>query len=119
MLNLFVQFIISVVIISFLVYFLPGIKTTKFYCAIVVGVSISLLNLLSTPLLHLYTIQATALLVGVLIVFVDAVLLFVFGKILKGISVDAFGWTFVFSVVLSLLIYIVELFFRVGYFDVV
>nr|NQU90253.1 phage holin family protein [Bacteroidota bacterium] len=117
MLNFIIQFVISVVIISLLVYILPGIKTTKFYCAIVVGVAISLLNLLISPLLQYFTVQATALLFGLLIVMIDAVLLFVFGKILKGVKVDGFGWAFVFSVILSLVIYVVELIFKVGFFE--
>lgn len=59
--DLLIQFLLSVLIISGLLLVLPGIKTTKFYCAIVVAVPISIINMLITSLLGAYSIPFTAL----------------------------------------------------------
>ena len=118
MLYFIIKFLIAVVTITLLVYVLPGIKTTKFYCAIVVGVIIALANLLISPILSSLSIPLIAVSVGLAMVLLDAAILFLAGKVLKGMSVDGFGWAFVFAVVLSLLIYLLELFFNLDFFEI-
>jgi putative membrane protein len=111
-----IKFLVAVVIVTLLVYVLPGIKTSKFYCAIVVGVIISLANLLISPVLTTLELPLIAASIGLAMVLLDAVILFLAGKILKGVSVDGFGWAFVFAVVLSLIIYLLELFLNLNFF---
>jgi|GEM_PF-1342559 len=113
---LILKFVIAVAVIAALVYILPGIKTTKFYCAIVAGVIIALANLLISPILTTLEIPLIAVSIGLAMVLLDAVILFLAGKLLKGIKVDGFGWAFVFAVVLSLVIYLLELVFNLNFF---
>lgn len=112
------KLILSILIISVLLLVLPGIKTSRFYCVIVVAFLVTLVNMLLAPLLGLFPIPITALGFGLIIVFLDTLLLWLFSKILKGLTVDGFGWAFVFAVILSLIIYLVELVFDAGYFEI-
>jgi len=116
--DLLIQFLLSVLIITGLLLVLPGIKTTKFYCAIVVAVPLTVINMVIAPLLGAYSIPFTALYFGLLILVLDAALLWLFSTFLKGISVDGFGWAIVFALILSLIIYLVELVFEAGYFEI-
>lgn len=117
--DIILRFLLSVLIISALLLILPGIKTTKLYCAIVTAVPITVINMLITPVFNMYAVPITALTFGLIIVVLNAVLLWFFSLILKRLKVDGFGWAFVFSVVLSLIIYMLELIFEPGYFNVV
>lgn len=119
MINLVIRFAVSLVIISGLLYVLPGIKTTKFYCAVIAATIITAMNMLLSNLLVYFSYPFTGLCFGLFIVVLDAVILYALGAILKRIRVDGFGWAFVFGVMLSLVIYVVELVFRPGYFEVV
>jgi putative membrane protein len=83
-----------------------------------VGVIIALANLLISPILSSLSIPLIAVSVGLAMVLLDAVILFFAGKLLKGVSVDGFGWAFVFAVVLSLLIYLLELIFNLDFFEI-
>lgn len=105
-------------VISGLLLVLPGIKTTKFYCAVITALPITVINMLIAPLFAAYTVPLTAIGFGLIIVLLDAMLLWFFGKILQGIKVDGFGWAFVFSVCLSVIIYLIELVFEPGYFEI-
>ena len=116
--EMILQFLLSVLIISALLLLLPGIKTTKFYCAIVAAIPITIINMLISPAFACCDLLITALGFGLLIVVVDAVVLWLLGKLLRGLKVDGFGWAFVFALILSLIIYLVELIFDAGYFEV-
>ncbi len=119
MINLVVRFAVSIMIVSGLLYVLPGIRTTKFYCAIIAAMIITVINMLLSNFLVYFSYPLTGLSFGLFIVVLDAVILYALGAILKRIRVDGFGWAFVFGVMLSLMIYVVELVFRPGYFEVV
>jgi len=112
------RFLLSVLIIAGLLLIIPGIKTSKIYCAFFAAAVITLINMFISPLFNVSSVPVTALTFGLIIVFLDALLLWFLGLVLKGISVDGFGWAFVFSVVLSLIIYIIELVFNPGYFEI-
>lgn len=116
--DLLIRFLLSVLIISGMLLILPGIKTTKFYCAILAAVPITVINMALAPLLGAYSIPFTAACFGLIIVILDAALLWLLSLILQGIKVDGFGWAFVFAVILSLIIYLVELVFDAGYFEI-
>jgi putative membrane protein len=116
--ELLLKFVLSLLVITGLLLILPGIKTKKFYCAIVVAVPITIINMLIAPLMEIYAIPLTTIVFGLIIVILDSLLLWFFGLILKGIKVDAFGWAFLFAVILSLVIYLIELVFEPGYFEI-
>lgn len=116
--DIVLRFLLSVLIISGLLMVLPGIKVHKIYCAVITSIPVTVINMLISPLFAYYDVPLTALGFGLIIVILDALLLWFFGKILQRISVDGFGWAFVFSVVLSLVVYLVELIFDPGYFNI-
>jgi putative membrane protein len=116
--EILLKFSFSVLVIAGLLLLMPGIKTTKVYCAFVVAIPITILNMLIAPTFGLCEIPITALYFGLVIVVLDTLLLWFFGLILKGIKVDGFGWAFVFAIILSFIIYLVELIFEPGYFEI-
>lgn len=115
--DIVLRFLLSVLIISGLLIILPGIKVHKIYCAFITAIPITIINMLISPLFGYYDVPFTALGFGLIIVILNALLLWFFGKILQKISVDGFGWAFVFAVALSLVVYLVELVFDPGYFN--
>ncbi|NCA86029.1 MAG: hypothetical protein EOM83_10700 [Clostridia bacterium] len=117
--EIILRFLLSVLIISALLLLLPGIKTTRFYCAIVAAIPITIINMLISPVFASIDVAITALGFGLLIVVMDAVILWLLGLLLRGLKVDGFGWAFVFALILSIIIYFVELVFQPGYFEVI
>lgn len=115
--DIVLRFLLSVLIISGLLMVLPGIRVHKIYCAVITSIPITIINMLISPLFTNYDVAFTALGFGLIIVVLDTLLLWFFSKILKKISVDGLGWAFVFSVILSLVVYLVELIFDPGYFN--
>jgi putative membrane protein len=87
-------------------YLLPGIEIDSFWVAIIVAIVISLINTFVKPILIVLTIPVTFLTFGLFLFVIDAIVILLAGNLISGFKVDGFWPALVFSIVLSILTWI-------------
>lgn len=107
-------FIIKVIIYAFAVficaYFLPGVTVSDIGSLIIVATVLVLLNTFVKPVLVLLTLPFTIISLGLFVFIINTVLILVADALVPGFKVDGFLWAFVFSLILSILVWIFESF---------
>ena len=86
----------------------PGVHIRDFWSAIIVAIVIALLNIFFKPLLILFTIPLTVITLGLFLFIVNALVIWVAGKIVSGFHIEGFGWALLYSLFLSLISYFFE-----------
>ena len=100
----FVFRIVFVAVISFaLSNVLGGIHVDTFWTAIVFSIVLAVLNIFVKPLLILFTLPATILTLGLFLFIINAIVVGLASGFVNGFRIDNFGWTLLFSLILSLL----------------
>lgn len=97
----------AVVISSYLLS--GGIHVNNYITAILVALVLSILNIFLKPILVLLTIPATIFSFGLFLLVINAIMIIITASLVDGFRVDSFGWAFVFSIILSLVTFILEL----------
>lgn len=107
------KFISKVIVTSFGVIItaklLPGIYVPNYIVAIIVAMVLSLLNTFVKPLLMLLTIPATLLTLGLFLLVLNAFMILLTASIVEDFKVESFGAAFLFSIILSLITFILEI----------
>jgi putative membrane protein len=97
----------AVVIVSYLLS--DGIHVQNYTTAIFVAIVLSLLNIFLKPLLILLTIPATIFSLGLFLLVLNAFIILLTDSMVDGFTVDSFGWAFAFSIMLSVVTFLLEL----------
>ena len=109
----FMKFVYKVVVTSFAVVItaklLPGVYLPNYIVAILVAIVLSLLNTFLRPLLVLLTIPASILTFGFFLLFLNAFMILLTSSIVDDFKIDSFGTAFIFSIILSLITFLLEL----------
>ena len=100
---------IAVVITAFL---LPGAQVDGFITALIVALVLSILNGFVKPLLQIITIPITILTLGLFLLVINAVIILLADAFVSGFAVNGFLIALIFSLILSVINYILE-----GIFD--
>jgi len=95
------DFIITSLIILLLAKFLPGIHVNSWWSALFLAVILSLLNIFIKPLLVFFTFPLTVVTLGLFLLVINAVIVILASKLVKGFTVDGFWYALLFSIVLS------------------
>ena len=107
------KFIYKIIVTSFAVVItaklLPGIYVPNFITAIIVAVVLSLLNTFLKPLLLILTIPATIFTLGLFLLVLNAFMIELTSYIVKDFEVRSFGTAILFSIILSLITFVLEL----------
>ena len=107
------KFIYKIIVTSFAVVItaklLPGIYVPNFITAIIVAVVLSLLNTFLKPLLLILTIPATIFTLGLFLLILNAFMIELTAYIVKDFEVRSFGTAALFSIILSLITFVLEL----------
>ncbi len=107
------KFIYKIIVTSFAVVItaklLPGIYVPNFITAIIVAVVLSLLNTFLKPLLLILTIPATIFTLGLFLLILNAFMIELTSYIVKDFEVRSFGTAILFSIILSLITFVLEL----------
>jgi putative membrane protein len=109
MVNSFIHWILSAIVIGVAALLVPGVSVTL-GGALLAAVVLALLSLFIKPLLDLVTLPINVVTLGLFSFVINAVLILAASAIVPGFSVAGFGWALVFAVVLSLL----NVFFGIG-----
>lgn len=90
-------------------YLLPGVRVTGVVAAIMTALVIGVLDSFIRPVLVVITLPVTLLSSGLFLFVINALLILMASHIVKGFEVDGFGWGLLFSILLTVFGYLLEL----------
>jgi len=96
---------LAVLVTSFL---LPGVEIEGGLTALLVAAVLSLLNAVVKPILVFLTIPITLVTLGIFLLFINAFIILLADRIVPGFHVSSFWTAFLFSIVLSAVMAILE-----------
>ncbi|HBI51045.1 MAG TPA: hypothetical protein DDY21_04330 [Candidatus Moranbacteria bacterium] len=91
-------------------YLLPGIILKSFFVALVVAIVLGLFNTILKPILIILTLPITILTLGLFTLVINAGMIMLTSKIVDGFYVQSFWWALLFSLILSLVNFILHSF---------
>ena len=104
--DLLIKLLIQAIAVMATAWILPGVHIHNFWTAIVVAIILSLLNIFLKPILVLLTIPISIFTFGIFLLVINALIILLAGKIVPGFTLDGFWWAFLFSIILSLISYL-------------
>jgi putative membrane protein len=103
-----IQFIISSISIYLAGMILPGVNVSNVWIAIVVSAFMGLLNAIVKPILVFLTIPITFFTLGLFLVIINGFMVYLADKIVSGFEVKNFWLAMLFSIVISIISYVIE-----------
>ncbi len=112
--NFLIKTLISTFAVVITSYLLGGVSVDSFVAAIVVAFVLGVLNMILKPLLIILTIPVTIFSLGLFLLVINAFIIQLAAYIVPGFIVDTFWWALLFSVILSIVTWLLELPARPG-----
>jgi putative membrane protein len=94
--------------IIFSTYILPGITLSGFWTALLVALVLGLLNAFIKPLILILTLPINILTLGLFTLVINAAIILMVSAIVPGFNVDGFWYALLFSIVLSIILYLIH-----------
>jgi len=110
--NLLVRLLITTILIVVLAHFLPGIHVDSIKTALIVAVVLGLFNTFLKPILVFFTLPITLFTLGLFLLVINAAMVLLADYVIDEFHVDTFVNALVFSVVLSLSQWFLNLFVK-------
>ena len=101
-----IRLLISAAVIILTAWITPGVQIRSFWSAIVVALVLALLNIFLRPLMVVLTIPITVITFGLFLFIINAMMVYLASKIVSGFRIESFGWALLFSLFLSIIVYI-------------
>ncbi len=112
------KFFFKVIISAFAVFisahFLGGVTVEPFTTAIVVAFVLAILNILLKPVLIVLTIPVTVMSLGLFLLVINAFMVLIAAELVKGFEVAGFWWALLFSIILTVVNWLLEMPVRSG-----
>jgi putative membrane protein len=89
-------------------YFLPGVHVDGFGTALIVAVVLAILNAIVRPILVILSLPITIMTLGLFLLVINALIILGADALIDGFTVDGFLWALIFSLVLSVITYIID-----------
>ncbi len=99
---IFINWLISALVIIAASYLLPGVHVQSFLTALVVAIVLGILNAVIKPILFLLTLPLTIITLGLFTFILNAFMILLASKIVPGFHVDNFWWALLFGIILSI-----------------
>lgn len=93
-------------------YLIPGVTINSFFSALFVALFLGIVNILIRPVLILITLPINILTLGLFTFVINAILVLLASSVIKGFEVGGFWTAMFFSIVLSIVNYVLNGFFR-------
>lgn len=106
-----VHWLLYAVAIVITAYLLPGVRLAGFSTALITALVLGLINTFIKPLLLLLTLPLNILTLGLLTFVINALLILLTSALVPGFVVSGFGWALLFSLVLSIIHYLLGVIF--------
>ncbi len=101
--NIFMNFILSTVVIYLAASFLPGIEVSSIWVAALVAIVLGILNITVKPVLQVLSIIPTLLTIGLFLLVINGAVIILAGWLVDGFEVANFGAAVLFSIVVSVI----------------
>jgi putative membrane protein len=108
--SLVINWVLSGIAIAITAYLLPGIHLAGFKAALLAALVLGLINAFIRPVLSLLTLPLTIMTLGLFSLVLNALLIMLAGKLVPGFQVQGFLWAVAFSVVLTLVNWVLSIF---------
>lgn len=100
--NFLLKLLLTAVAVIVLANILPGVRVDSYGTAIIVAVTIAILNMFVRPILVVFTLPVTILTLGLFLFIINALIILLAGKLVTGFYVSGLLSAMVFSILLSL-----------------
>ena len=109
--NFIIKLLVSTIAVIITSYMLPeaNVQVDKFTTAVIVAFVLALLNALLKPILIILTIPVTIFSFGLFLLVINAFIIQLASYFVGGFKVDGFWWALLFSIILSLVTWLLEL----------
>jgi putative membrane protein len=107
--GLLLKWLIMAASIIIAAYFIPGVRVGSFFSALWVALFLGIVNILVRPVLIFITLPINILTLGLFTFVINAVLILLASSVIKGFEVAGFWWALLYSIVLSLVNYVINL----------
>ncbi len=106
--SLLVKWLLMTISVGIAAYLIPGISVSGFFSALLVALFLGIVNTLIRPFLIVITLPINILTIGLFTFVINAVLVMLASKVVHGFEVRGFWWAMLFSIVLSIIHYILN-----------
>lgn len=106
--SLLVKWLLMTISVGIAAYLIPGISVSGFFSALLVALFLGIVNTLIRPFLIVITLPINILTIGLFTFVINAVLVMLTSKVVHGFEVRGFWWAMLFSIVLSIIHYILN-----------
>lgn len=101
--GMILNLLLSTLAVMLASYMLPGVRVASFFQALVVALSLGVVNAVIKPILTVLTLPLTILTLGLFSLIINGLMVMLVDAILPGFTVDGFLNAIIFSLILSLL----------------
>jgi putative membrane protein len=101
--NFIIRLLITAAVAYGLSTILSGVHIDDFKTAFIFALVLAVLNAIVKPLLVLLTLPITIITLGLWLFIINAIIILIADKFIKGITVDGILWALIFSLLLSVL----------------
>jgi len=96
------KLLITAILVVVLSKILPGVTTDGYVSAILVALSLSILNFIVRPILVVLTLPVTVVTLGVFLLVINAIIIMLADWLVGGFNVDGFLYALLFSIILAI-----------------
>ena len=100
--NIIMRIIVTSIVAFGLSYILSGVQIDTFTTAIVLAIVLAILNAIVKPILVFITFPITVVTLGLFLFVINALIILLADKFIRGFNVDGFWWALLFSLLLSI-----------------
>jgi putative membrane protein len=101
-----VKWVIYTLAIGIAAYILPGVRLDGIFAALVTAMILGLVNGIIRPVLFIFTLPLTILSLGLFMFVLNALMVLLTAAVVPGFHVAGFWWAMLFSLVLSILMFL-------------
>jgi putative membrane protein len=110
--NIIIGWLISAIAIIISSYVIPGVHVSDFMTALLVAIVLGIINAVIKPIILLFTLPINIMTLGLFTFVINALLIMATGAIVKGFTVENFISALLFSIVLSLVKIVLNIFVK-------
>ena len=107
---LLINILISALAVFASAYILPGVHVDTFLTAIIVAVILGVVNMILKPILVILTLPITIVTLGLFYFVINALMILLVANLVPGFTVDGFWWALIYSLVLSIVSSVLNMF---------
>jgi putative membrane protein len=109
--KLILKWLIVATAIMLSAYLIPGVIVASFWTALWLAIFLGIINVALKPILILLTLPINILTLGLFTFVINALLILLASSVIKGFEVDGFWIAMLFSIVLSVISYLLNTLF--------